>query len=102
MANLLLQNPIILVTTQTDYKAAVLSTLGAFVPLMIRRVLWLNPKNAGDKVILIDPQSGSHLLDLVASTNVPPVILDWSAGPKQWANFACIQFDSGELQIFTV
>lgn len=102
MANLLNQNPIILTGTQTSYKAAVAASLGANWVLRVTKIYWYNPIIAGDVALIIDPASGQNLERLRCEAANQSQIIDWSANPKIWRDFAVVQLDSGILEIHTV
>lgn len=101
MANRLNTNPIMLTGTQTSYKAAVSATLGTLFTLKVTKIYWYNPTTIGDVALITDPQSGQELLRLRCETANQSQLVDWSAHPKLWRDFAAIQVDSGDLYIYT-
>lgn len=102
MGNLLNQNPIMLTNTQTSYKAAMAATLGTLFTLRIEKIVWENPGATGHVALIIDPATGNNIARLIAQGAGIPQILDWSAKPKLYSDFAVVQLDSGILQIYTV
>jgi hypothetical protein len=96
MANLLNQNPIIINSVQSSYKAATVSTLGTPSSLRVRKVYWWNPTAVGDQVIIIDPSNGKHWLDLRCEVANQSQFIPLS---ELWADFAVVEIDSGTLEI---
>lgn len=100
MANSLNSNPVILTTTQTSYKAAVVASQGVFVNCIVEKWYWEAPTAVGDQVVIIDPQSGAEKLRLRCELALQSQVVDWTAHPKQFSDFAAIQMDSGRLYIY--
>jgi len=104
--NLLNQNPILIYGTMGSYKAAVQASQGSYITLRIIKVIWLNPKLAGDVALITDPADGSQLLKLVATLPYAGVAAITQTQdfrpPKLWADFQVTQLDSGELEIWTI
>ena len=88
----------------TSYKASVLSTLGSLFTIRIAKIRWLAPQNAGDTLLIIDPQDGTELVRLVGqqsatATLKQDVVEDFLAAPKIWRDFQVVQIDSGRCYI---
>jgi hypothetical protein len=107
MANNLYTNPVTIESPQSSYKAAVASILGSLFVVRVNKVLWTSPKNAGDTLLIIDPQSGNNLLRMVAvlpysgAPAAVPQVQDYVPA-KLWSDFAVDQIDSGVAELFMV
>lgn len=99
MPNSLNTSPVVLQTTQTSYKAATSTTLGALTSIRIERVYWEAPKNVGDVILITDPASGRTIIRLQCATANLGIDMDWTANPKLVSDFAVPQMDSGNLYI---
>ena len=101
MANQLTLNPVILTGTMaTSYKAATATTLGTLFTVRVQQIRWFDTIAVGDVALIIDPQTGNHLLSLRCITAGQAIVVDWSAQPRLWRDFQVIQHDSGRLYIY--
>lgn len=102
MANQLSQNPIIIVSPLVpSYKAAVSSTIGTLFTLLINKIVWQGAGAQGNVALITDPANGNNRVRLIAQGLDIPQIVDWTADPQAWSDFAVPQIDSGILQIYT-
>lgn len=106
MANLYLQNPIVITSNMTQsYKSlsnTVGSGLGSFTYLLIEKIIWESPVTVADKVLITDPDDGAVLLPLTCEVSGQSQIIDWTAKPKRWRDFEVSEINSGTLYIYTV
>lgn len=101
MPNSLTENPIVIQAVQGSYKAAVAASLGTLINLRIEKIYFFNPTAIGDTALIIDPASGATLARLRCEVANQSQIIDWTAKPKMWADFAVSELDSGTLYIYT-
>ena len=101
MSNILVRNPIYVDSAFTSYKASVASVLGVLFTLKVFQIRWVGPATVGDKLEIVDPQSGNQLLLMTCSVAGQDVIADWSAAPKLWVDFGVPIIQSGKAYIQT-
>jgi hypothetical protein len=99
MANSLNQNPLLINSTMTSYKAATLASQGSFQYLLIEKIEWLSPATIGDGLTITDNQ-GNILISCVCEAALQSQIFDWTAKPKRWADFNVPTIGSGTLRIW--
>lgn len=102
MANLLSQNPIIITAAMSSsYKASVAATLGTLFTLRVEKLYWENAVTKGDRVRIIDPQSGNELASFYNVANGSDYVADYTPNPRIWADFMVNQIDSGTIKLYT-
>lgn len=85
----------------SSYKSSVASTLGTLFVLRIEKLYWEDAITTGDRVRIIDPQSGNELASFYNVANGSNYVVDYTPNPRLWADFRVSQIDSGTLKIYT-
>jgi hypothetical protein len=100
MANNLNVNPAVFTTTSGSYKAAVSASQGTFLTVLVEKIYFFNPNAVGDTALITDPNTGETLLRLRCEVANQSQLVDWTAKPKRWADFAVPELDSGTLYVY--
>lgn len=98
MSNSLNTNPATFTSPTGSFKSLI--TAGVFSTLLIEKVYWFGPANVGDTVSITDPITGAVLLNLKCGVANEGIVIDWTAAPKLWQDFAVSQISSGTLEIY--
>lgn len=101
MPNLFSQNPIIITSVMSSsYKSLVAASLGTLFTLRVEKIYWEDAIKAGDRVRIIDPQSGNELSSFYNVAAGSNYVADYTPNPRIWADFMVNQIDSGTLKLY--